>query len=176
MPPPVFHTFCPGLKFSLTRLVFAALFSTASLALADSKPQLATQPFTAREIQQGYRDHVVLAKPRAARRASVQAEEEREGMRVRLRWDRFGGIRELEIAPGETPAEAVRRLRATGRYEYVQTDTLRYATATPNDTSYTRHCSRAPTGACSSDHSVSPWRSAACQSERTRTGRWRGGV
>jgi subtilisin family serine protease/outer membrane protein assembly factor BamB len=145
--PFVFHTFCPGLKFTLTRFVFTALFTTATLALADSKPESASQPFTAREIQQGYRDAVVLAKPRAARRASAEAEEQREGMRVRRRWDRFGGIRELELAPGETPAEAVRRLRATGRYDYDQTDTIRYATATPNDSSYGRQWSLANNGA-----------------------------
>src|SRR5688572_7931413 len=108
----------------------------ASGARAANQPEPSVEPFSAREIQQGYRDNVVLAKPRAARRANAEAEEQREGMRVRRRWERFGGLRVLELAPGETPAQAIARLRATGRYEYVQPDTIRYATAVPNDASF----------------------------------------
>src|SRR5690606_19263859 len=110
----------------------------ATPAYASLNPEPAAEPLTAREIRQGYRDNVVLAKPRVSRRASAGAEEQREGMRVRRRWDRFGGLRVLELAGGETPAAAVQRLRASGRYEYVQTDSIRYATATPNDASFHR--------------------------------------
>ncbi|MGH7943989.1 MAG: S8 family serine peptidase [Opitutaceae bacterium] len=135
------------MKIAFSRFVFAAFAGLVSFGRAAIHPDPAVAPFTAREIQQGYRDNVVLAKPRAARRATAEADEQREGMRVRRRWDRFGGLRVLELAPGESPAQAVARLRATGRYEYVQPDTLRYATATPNDTSFNRQWSLANNGA-----------------------------
>ena len=118
--------------------MFAAGALLASGARAAIQPERSDDPFTAREIQQGFRDNVVLAKPRVARRVNAEAEEQREGMRVRRRWERFGGLRVLELAPGETPAQAIARLRATGRYEYVQPDTIRYATAVPNDASFNR--------------------------------------
>ena len=135
------------MKNVLSRFVVTALACVALPASADVKPGSSIEPFTARELQQGYRDNVILARPRAARRAAAEADEQREGMRVRRRWERFGGLRLLELAPGETPAQAIQRLRASGRYEYVQPDTIRYATATPNDTSFNRQWALANTGA-----------------------------
>ena len=37
---------------------------------------------------------------------------------------------------GETPERAIARLMATDRYDYVQPDSIRYATVTPNDTDF----------------------------------------
>ena len=89
--------------------------------------------FTPRELAQGYRDGVVLAKPRAGRHAEADSAERREGVRLRRRWDRFDGLRLLELPAGETVPAAVARLAASGRYEYVQRDHLRQATVVPDD-------------------------------------------
>ena len=111
---------------------FALLLLFASLARGVT-PVGETLPFTAREIAQGYRDGFVIAKPKAAQRAASDTAEAREGLRVRRRWDRLDGMRLLELPPGDSPLQAEARLRATGRYEFVQRDTIRTATATPND-------------------------------------------
>ncbi len=118
--------------FSLLLLLLAA-----ALPRAGAAPGRETAPFTDREIAQGFRDGLVIAKPRAAHRASAEAAEAREGLRVRRKWERFDGMRLLELPPGETPPQAEARLRATGRYEFVQRDTIRAATATPNDPDFT---------------------------------------
>ncbi|MES2696869.1 MAG: S8 family serine peptidase, partial [Verrucomicrobiota bacterium] len=126
-------------KFQLRPVValFALVVSLLS-ARADTRPSAPAAPATAKELRQGYRDDVVLAKPRAAFRATAEAAEQREGRRIRRRWDRFDGLRVLELAAGETPAQAIARLEATGRYEYVQRDYIIHATATPNDPSFNR--------------------------------------
>jgi outer membrane protein assembly factor BamB len=113
-----------------SRLALAALltFAGAAALLAAETP-----PFTERELAQGYRDGVVLAKPRAAHRATARDAEHREGLRVRRQWDRFDGLRLLELPTGDSPRRAAARLLATERYEYAHPDTIRRATAIPND-------------------------------------------
>ncbi|MEY4090406.1 MAG: hypothetical protein RJB55_2677 [Verrucomicrobiota bacterium] len=110
----------------------ALLLLSATLARGVT-PVGETLPFTEREIAQGYRDGFVIAKPKAAHRAASETAEAREGLRVRRRWDRLDGMRLLELTPGDNPVQAEARLRATGRYEFVQRDTIRAATAKPND-------------------------------------------
>ena len=78
----------------------------------------------------------MIVKPRSTRGTSHDADEQREGMKVRRRWDRFGGLRVLELPAGEAVERAIERLRASGRYEYVQADSLRRTLATPNDPSF----------------------------------------
>ncbi len=119
-------------------LVLAAL--AVAVGAAPSNPSI-DRPISAKEVAQGFRDDVVLAKPRAGRRAAADGEEAREGRRVRRQWDRFDGLRELELTVGETPADAIARLNATGRYEYVQRDYLVRATVTPNESSFSRQWS-----------------------------------
>ena len=114
--------------------ITAAILLLLLAALArGNAPAAEPPPFTARELAQGYRDGVVIAKPRAAQRAAADAAEAREGLRLRRRWDRLDGMRLLELPPGESPPQAEARLRATGRYEFVQRDTIRAAQAVPND-------------------------------------------
>ncbi|MBM3867246.1 MAG: hypothetical protein FJ381_15385, partial [Verrucomicrobia bacterium] len=72
------------------------------LALALPAAEPAAEGFTARELAQGYREGVVLAKPRAGRHAEADAAERREGVRLRRRWDRFDGLRLLELPASET--------------------------------------------------------------------------
>ncbi len=116
-----------------TFLRLAALWlliaSLASAAPADSTT------FTAKEIAQGYRDSVVLAKPRESHRGTVDAAEASEGLHIRRKFERFGDLRLLELKSTDTVGQAIARLRATGRYEYVEADHLvRALTTSLNDT------------------------------------------
>lgn len=120
---------------ALALLPFPAL---APAARANTQPPAEAAPFTAQELRQGYRERTILAKPQAAHRASAEAAESREGLRVRRRWSRLGDLRALEIHSGESPAAAIARLRATGRYEYVQPNFIYTVTATPNDADFSR--------------------------------------
>ena len=114
-------------------LAFAAFLSLAGAA---AQPDVDRTPFTAKELAQGYCNSVVLAKPRTQQRATADAAEKREGLRVRRHWARFDGLRLLELPEGDTPVRAIARLLATGRYEYVTPDSIRYASATPNDADF----------------------------------------
>jgi outer membrane protein assembly factor BamB/subtilisin family serine protease len=135
------------LKASLLRLVLALLAAGCALAQHGETPAPPAEPFSAKELAQGFSDRAILAKPRAARRAESDTAEKREGRRVRRHWDRFGGLRLLEVPAGETVDQAIARLMATGRYEYVHADTLRRVAAVPNDPSFTRQWSLANSAA-----------------------------
>ena len=101
-------------------------------SFASAAPQ--GSAITAKEIAQGYRDSVVLAMPRASVRATVDAAEAGEGLHMRRKFARFGDLRVLELTSTETVTQAVKRLQATGRYEYVEPDHLiRALNNPPND-------------------------------------------
>jgi subtilisin family serine protease len=100
-------------------------------SFASAAPQ--GSAITAKEIAQGYRDSVVLAMPRASVRATVDAAEAGEGLHIRRKFARFGDLRVLELKSTETVTQAVKRLQATGRYEYVEPDNLIHALSTPID-------------------------------------------
>jgi outer membrane protein assembly factor BamB len=119
----------------------------ATLLRADQTAPAATEPFTARERAQGYRDHVILAKPHAHRRATVDADESREGVRVRRRLARLDDLRIIDLDAIDHADAAIARLRATGRYEFVERDVLRHAdTTTPNDPRFGEQWALANTG------------------------------
>jgi outer membrane protein assembly factor BamB/subtilisin family serine protease len=120
------------------RLPVAALAFVLMYAFGAAAPTSTDlNPLTAKELAQGYRDHVILAKPRAALRGTVDEAEAREGVRVQDRLPRIGDLRMIEVDAGETPEQAIARLRATGRYEFVEPDFIRHITAEPNDPSFT---------------------------------------
>ena len=116
----------------------ALLFLTGlALARAATNPASGSEPFTAKELSQGYREHVILARPHAARRATVDADEAREGVRVREKFARFHDLRVIELDDTDSADAAIARLQATGRYEFVEPDRLRHLdTTTPNDTAF----------------------------------------
>ena len=114
-------------------LAFVALLPLAGAA---PQPVPLDIPFTAKELQQGYRDGIVVAKPRTARRATVDADETREGLRIVHKFARFGDLRALALDGADTTERAIARLRATDRYEFVEPDYLRHASTTPNDTAF----------------------------------------
>ena len=111
------------------RALAAAAAALACAAAAAPVGQRA--PLTAKEQAQGYRDGVVLAKPRPEALAAIDRVERDEGLRPRAEFARFGHVRVLELAAGDDVTAAVRRLKATGRYEYVEPDYIRHATTVP---------------------------------------------
>jgi outer membrane protein assembly factor BamB/subtilisin family serine protease len=122
------------LKATLLRLV---LFLAASLLARGSVFTEAERPaLTDQERAQGYRQHVILAKPRAEHRALVDTAETNEGYRLRRRFEHVGGIRVIELDDRDSADAAIKRLRATGRYEYVERDRIVHARALPNDPSF----------------------------------------
>jgi subtilisin family serine protease/outer membrane protein assembly factor BamB len=103
-------------------------------------------PLTAKELAQGFRDHTLLAKPRASRRATADAEESRDQVRVRAKFTHVHDVRVIELDDTETVADAIARLQATGRYEFVEPDRIRHLDATPNDPSFSLQWSLNNTG------------------------------
>jgi outer membrane protein assembly factor BamB/subtilisin family serine protease len=120
------------MRFSAIVLLCVTSVFCGAATHPDSEPA----PITAKELAQGFRDHVILARPRAARRAAADREESGEGVRVRQKFARFGDLRVIDLAEGEDAASAVARLKATGRYEFVEPDYIRQIALTPNDPAY----------------------------------------
>jgi outer membrane protein assembly factor BamB/subtilisin family serine protease len=105
---------------------------------------------SARELAQGYRDGRVLAKPRKEMLPTIDRAEGAEGLSLRARFARFGNVGVLVLPEGDTVEAAVTRLRATGRYEYVEPDYIRRALATPvvpNDPQFANQWALHNTGA-----------------------------
>jgi outer membrane protein assembly factor BamB len=121
------------------RLLLVIALAAAALPLdgAINPPDPDRTPFTAKELAQGYRDHIILARPHPARRDRADAEEAREGIRVREKLSRLRDLRIIELDPSDQAERAIARLRATGRYEFVEPDYLRHLAITPNDPRFT---------------------------------------
>lgn len=125
--------------------MLAAALACAAARAAAPNP---ADGLSAREIAQGYGDGRVLAKPRREMLPMIDQVERAEGLSPRARFPRFGGVAVLGLAPGDSVAAAVKRLRATGRYEYVEPDYLRRATAVvPNDPKFASQWALHNTGA-----------------------------
>ncbi len=128
------------------RFAFAALFLLCTVASAaraslgggttNNSAANATGEFTPAEIAQGYRDAVVLAKPHASHRDRADAAEPGEGYTMNQKFARFGDLRVLKIPAGQSVAQSVAKLKATGRYDFVEPDYLRHARIVPNDPSF----------------------------------------
>ena len=115
------------------RLLLALLLSTCLAVASTHSPG---EPFSSKERAQRYSDRVILAKPHPRHRATVEAAEATEGVHVRNKFARFGDLRVIELPASETVEKAIRRLEATGRYEFVEPDYLETPDATPNDASF----------------------------------------
>jgi subtilisin family serine protease len=110
-------------------MLLATLASACFGAIAPAEPET---PLTAKELAQGYSDSRILAMPRSGALGLAQAAEVREGLGVRRQFDRFRGLRVLELR-GASPGAAIERLRASGHYEFVEPDYIRVAAVVPND-------------------------------------------
>jgi len=107
-------------------LVFLLLAPLVHAALPTSK-------FTEKERAQGYRDDAVIAKPRAGARIVLEDFEAREGMRVQRRFSELGNLRVLKLPAGASADLAMKRLRESGHYEYVEPDRILKARRVPSD-------------------------------------------
>ncbi len=112
------------------------LLAPALVGGAGAAPALSGGGFTAKEIAQGYRDGVVIAKPKAEMVPTIDQAERGEGLRVWARFERFGHLGVLGLPAGEVVPAAIARLQATGRYAYVEPDVIRHGTTVPNDPSF----------------------------------------
>ena len=115
------------------RLVLrAALFAwvlAASLSAADG------DPITAEEKQRGFRTRTLLAKPRADLGAVARAEAA-EAITLLRSHPRLGGIRVLETDGTDDVKAIIKRLIATGLYDYVEPDYIRNLHVVPDDTRF----------------------------------------
>jgi len=125
---------CP-LRFSL-RVLLSLLGSAVLLSAAERRAATPGTPVTSQEISQGFRDRTILAKPRASHRASADADETRDRVRVRTKFSHLRDLRVIELDDTEDVPAAIARLRATGRYEFVEANRVYRLTATPNDPSF----------------------------------------
>lgn len=127
----------PSVRRLASALVRVLLLAAASVLHAATNPDPSTEPFTAKERAQGFRERVILARPHAHRRGSAEAEEAREGIRVRDTLPRLGDVRIINLDAADDSPRAIRRLQATGRYEFVEPDYLRQLAVEPNDPQFT---------------------------------------
>jgi outer membrane protein assembly factor BamB len=119
----------PGAPSWLRRGSVAAAF--LAFAVAGAAPPPGAGGLSARELAQGYRDGIVLAKPRPEILPGIDKIERAEGLGLKARFERFGNVGVLRLAAGDTVAAALKRLKATGRYEYVEPDLIRRTLASP---------------------------------------------
>jgi len=124
-----------------TLLLALAMLSPLAPAQTDALP-----PLSSAEIAQGYREGYVLAKPRADHLGMVDAAEAREGLAVNRKFARFGALRVLRLGAGDTTRAAVRRLAATGRYEFVEPDYVLHPLGVPDDPDFSQQWGLSNTG------------------------------
>ncbi|HRE83766.1 MAG TPA: S8 family serine peptidase [Opitutaceae bacterium] len=96
--------------------------------------------FSAEEVAQGYRQGRVLVKTKefstvagAQAELSVLQAEARAGVRSRRSFRTLTRQHLLEVDRSESIPEVVARLQATGLYEFVEPDAIRYTQVIPND-------------------------------------------
>ena len=113
-------------------LAFAATMA-ALVCVAGAAPPQVSSGLSVAELAQGFRGATVVAKPKAEMLGVVDGLEKAEGFVLKAKYKRFGNVRVLKLTPGDTVKAAVKRLMATGRYEFVEPDYLRHTTTVPND-------------------------------------------
>lgn len=126
----------PPVARTLRNVVLAACI--LAFACAAWASPLSSRGFLASpRAAQDYREGIVIAKPKAAARGYVGTAERGEGLVLRASYERFGGLRVIKLAAGDTVPAAIARLMATGRYEFVEPDYVRRTQATvPNDKNF----------------------------------------
>ena len=121
----------------VSRFLLLSVFLSLLLSVSFHTSRAADPaPITAKEFAQGFRDRTLLAKPRASRRASADAEETRDRVRVRTTFSHIRDLRVIELDDADNVSAAITRLTATGRYEFVERDVLRHLSLAPNDPAF----------------------------------------
>ena len=134
-PKPILSTLMHNMPIASTlRNVVLAAVLLFSACVASASPFSARGFNAPNRGAQTYRDGVVIAKPKASVSATVDQAERDEGLELRAKYERFGGLRVIKLAAGDTVPAAIARLMATGRYDFVEPDYVRRTQATvPND-------------------------------------------
>ncbi len=105
-----------------------------AVAQPSPAPQRRDPPATAAELQRGYRDGVIIAKPRpTAVGAALDRAEAGNHLRLRRQLRHVGNLRILELTGSAKVEGSIEALKASGLYEYVEPDYVRHRLATPND-------------------------------------------
>jgi subtilisin family serine protease/outer membrane protein assembly factor BamB len=104
------------------------------------------QPLTPQEIQQGFRQHRILVRPRPTRLSETRNEERAIRARTRREFSEFEGARVLELDAADSADAAIARLRASGLYDVVERDILRHPLIVPNDLSFAQQWGLKNTG------------------------------
>jgi outer membrane protein assembly factor BamB/subtilisin family serine protease len=125
----------------------AVLLALGFASVGEAVSFRASGGLSAREIAQGYKDGIVLAKPRAQMLPAIDKLEAAEGLTLRAKYQRFGHVRVIGLSSGDTVTAAVKRLMATGRYEYVEPSYIRRASVVPNDPQFSNQWALNNTGA-----------------------------
>ena len=118
----------------LIRFVVCCALAGSILRLAGAEGDL-----TPEEVHLGHSARTLLAKPRTGNPLQVDSASPSEvAAHVRLvrSHPRLGGIRTLETDGTENVLEVIKRLTATGHYEYVEPDYIRQKAVVPNDPSF----------------------------------------
>lgn len=111
-------------------LLVSAFVALSGLTLAQVPPS----PLTQAEIQQGYSNRSLLAKTReSATPAELRSVESTAGVQLRREGRAGTRMRVLESPAGSDVTQVIKRLTASGRYEFVEPDFVVRAAATPND-------------------------------------------
>jgi outer membrane protein assembly factor BamB len=155
----------PLRRLGWIRPAFAFFLAAATACIGEAVTFRAGGDLSARELAQGYRDGIVLAKPKADMLATIDRIEANEGLALRARYERFGHVGVIGLAAGDTVVAAVQRLKATGRYDYVEPAYIRRASVVPNDAQFSNQWALNNTGAnggiAGSDiHAESGWNTA----------------
>lgn len=119
--------------------MFRVVLLFAAVAAGGRAAPWIRAPISAQEVAQGYRNDAVIARPSPEHAATIDAEEAQDGATARQVFPHLRGIRVLQVKPGETPAAAIARLQATGRYAYVEVDRIVHGFGTtPNDPDFSQ--------------------------------------
>ena len=120
---------------SIFRWVSGVILCVASMGAAEREKRA----FSAMERAQGYTEATVLALPKAGVGSARSLADGESTARVRAlkHFPRFDGLRVIAVPAGERADSYIKRLEATGLYEWVEKDRLLYAHAIPSDPEFT---------------------------------------
>ncbi|MCX6954354.1 MAG: S8 family serine peptidase, partial [Verrucomicrobia bacterium] len=134
MPPP-----CPCARHGFALRRFTAVLLAVMLLAPLARLRAADAEISPEEVRLGHRARTLLAKPRAGTALpadTATTSETSAHLRLVRSHPRLGGLRTLESDGSEDILETVKRLAATGLYDYVEPDYLRTTTVVPNDPSF----------------------------------------
>ena len=130
---PLFAGFALRLVTLRNCLGAALLIGSAAAALAQGGGR-GDREISPAEKRQGYSDRTFLAKARdTANLVELASAEAKDAVRLQRALGEGGRTRVLTRESDEPILATIQRLRATGRYEYVEPDLIVKADATPND-------------------------------------------